>query len=116
VIVYVVVAVGETDFVPLVATVPILLSMDADVAFVELQVRVADWPFVIDAGETVNVTVGAGVGGGVTTLPLLVPQELKPARRVMARTTNKKPLLFILFPLFNAGENLPATMNIALNI
>jgi hypothetical protein len=63
-IVYVVVCAGDTLWVPLVCTVPMLLSICADAAFVELHVRVELWPAVTDAGLAVSVTVGAGVVEG----------------------------------------------------
>ena len=64
VIVYVVVCAGDTLCVPLVCTVPMLLSICADAAFVEFHVRVELWPAVTAAGLAVSVTVGAGVVEG----------------------------------------------------
>ena len=60
---YVVVAMGETDCVPLTALLP-LHPPEAvhDVALVDDHVSVEDWPAVIDAGEAEMVTVGAGAG------------------------------------------------------
>lgn len=54
--------VGDTDSVPLVFLLPDH-PFDALqlVALVELQVRVEEFPFVIEVGLAVNVTVGAGV-------------------------------------------------------
>jgi hypothetical protein len=54
-----VVAVGETDLVPEVLTVPIPLSIETDVAFVLDHVRVDDCPEVMLVGLAVIVTVGA---------------------------------------------------------
>ena len=64
--VYVGVAVGVTDCVPLVALVPVqpLLAVH-EVAFVELHESVADPPVVIEVGFADRVAVG-GVGGNVT--------------------------------------------------
>jgi hypothetical protein len=65
-----VLVVGVTTCVPDVAFVPVH-PFDAvhEVALVELQVRVALWPEVIEVEEVVRVTVGTGspgkpVGGG----------------------------------------------------
>lgn len=65
--VYVVLDVGETDCVPLVALVPVQ-PFDAvhDVAFVVDQVRVAELPVTIDEAEGVRVRVGAGITLTVT--------------------------------------------------
>jgi hypothetical protein len=60
VIVYVVVCVGETLYVPLGWTVPILLSICADVAFVDVHVSVEPWPELIAVGLALSETVGAG--------------------------------------------------------
>ncbi len=55
-----VVVVGETD-VELVVAVEVRPVMLALVAFVELQVSVADWPEVMEDGEAEIVHVGATV-------------------------------------------------------
>jgi len=47
-----------TDFVPDVPTVPTLLSIVNDVAFVDVQVRVELPPLVMFVGLAVSVTVG----------------------------------------------------------
>jgi len=54
--------VGETDCVPEIAFVPVQ-PPDAvqEVALVEDQERVEDWPEVIEEGEEERETVGAGV-------------------------------------------------------
>jgi hypothetical protein len=58
--------VGETDCVPLVLFEPDQVPEAVHaVAFVEFQVRVDDWPEVIEVGDAVSVTVGAGVDVGV---------------------------------------------------
>ncbi len=63
--VYVVGAVGETDWVPLVLLVPVQPPLAVQlVAFVLLQVRVVDWPVVTLAGVAVRERVGV-VGVGV---------------------------------------------------
>jgi hypothetical protein len=62
--VYVVVEVGETTTLPLVP-VPTPLH---DVALVELQVRVDDWPEVITCGLAVRVSVGGGVPAVTVTV------------------------------------------------
>jgi hypothetical protein len=54
---------GETDCEPLTATGP-MPSIVALVAFVVDQKRVADWPGLMAAGETLMLAVGAGGGGG----------------------------------------------------
>jgi hypothetical protein len=64
VIVYVVVCVGETFCVPVGCTAPMLLSICADVALVELQVRVELWPAVTVAGFALSETVGVGAVEG----------------------------------------------------
>ena len=51
-------AVGETVVDPLNGTEPTPLSMVTEAAFVELHVKVADCPLVIDVGVAVNVMVG----------------------------------------------------------
>ena len=63
VIVYVVSDIGVTDFEPPATgvTAPILLSIDAPVAFVVVQVSVEEPPFVTECGFAVSVQVGAGV-------------------------------------------------------
>ena len=59
--IYVVVWTGETVFEPLGATAPMPLSMLVDVAFAEVQVRVAGWPSVIVVGDAERAQVGAGI-------------------------------------------------------
>jgi copper(I)-binding protein len=63
VMVYVVVCVGDTEREPFSATVPIPLSMLAEVAFVEVQERVEVTPEWMLVGFAERLTVGAG---GVT--------------------------------------------------
>jgi len=61
------VAAGETDTLPDVAP-PVVKSLLAqEVAFVELQVRVDDWPRLIVLGFGTSVTAGAGVVGAAVT-------------------------------------------------
>ena len=58
--------VGATDCVPLVDLVPDQpLEAVQEVLFVELQVRVLEFPEVMLPGEAERVTTGAGVGVGV---------------------------------------------------
>ena len=47
-------------------TVPMPLSMLADVAFVVVHVSIAVWPAVMVAGDAVKVAVGGGGGWTVT--------------------------------------------------
>jgi hypothetical protein len=72
--VYVVVALGVTSTVPEAAgeTVPAPLSIVTVVAFLLLQVSVAFWPAMIEAGETVSVSVGAGCVTVTVTLAVAV--------------------------------------------
>lgn len=75
--VYVVVTEGETLRAPLVATGPIPLSIDADVAFDVLQVRSALPPTVIVEGVAVNEFTTGSRGKTVTdTVAVTVPPEL----------------------------------------
>jgi hypothetical protein len=54
-------AVGFTDCVPLVALVPVHpFEAVHEVALVEAQVSVDDWPLVIEVGDALNVTTGSG--------------------------------------------------------
>jgi hypothetical protein len=64
----VVVAVGETDLVPLVPTLPTPLSIEPAVALVELQERVELLPTTMLVGLTESVQVGVAGGGGVEPL------------------------------------------------
>jgi hypothetical protein len=52
----------------------------ADVAFVEVQVRVAFWPAMMAAGCADNDTVGIGGGGGDVSLPDEPDEPAHPAR------------------------------------
>jgi hypothetical protein len=75
---YVVVVVGVTVAVPLVVLVPLHPPVARQLlAFVVLQLRLADWPAIIIGVAVVNVSVGAGVVGcvtvTVTVLMSLVP-------------------------------------------
>jgi len=65
--VYVVLAVGETDCELESAFVPVNIPPEAvhDVAPVDDHVSVDDCPALIDVGDAVSVTIGAGVDGGV---------------------------------------------------
>jgi hypothetical protein len=90
--VYVVVVAGVTVVVPDEATVPTPLSIATDFAFVELHVRVAGCPAVIDAGATVNVMVGALDWPPPLLIPPL-PLEFPPveqAENVRARTHERR--------------------------
>ncbi len=59
--VYVVLAVGETSWVPVgTGTLPTPLSMLMEVALVAVQLRVDFWPAMIEVGEAEKVRVGAG--------------------------------------------------------
>jgi hypothetical protein len=44
------------------------------VAFAVLQLKAADWPDTIDAGDALNVTVGAGVDEVTVTVALAVTE------------------------------------------
>ena len=72
VMVYVVVADGVTTRVPLKATVPMPWLMLTVVAFVDDQVSVVFWPRLIDAGDTLMLTVG-GWFTVTVTLAVLEP-------------------------------------------
>jgi hypothetical protein len=63
----VVVAFGETDMVPLTATLPIPWSMETEVAFSAFQESVVDWPAVMLMLLAETFSVGGGAGGGVAT-------------------------------------------------
>jgi hypothetical protein len=81
-----VVVAGVTCAVPDGATVPTPLSIVTDFAFVELHVRVAGCPAVIDPGAAVNMMVGA-----LARPP--PPLELPPveqAENVRVRTQERK--------------------------
>ncbi len=65
--------VGETDWVPEVAFVPVQPPEAVQlVALVELQVRVLEFPEVMLEGEAERVTTGAGVGAGGGVVPPVV--------------------------------------------
>jgi len=70
----VVVTAGDTDWLPLVALVPVqpLLAVQ-EVALVELQLSVAAAPVVMLVGEAASVTMVVG-GGGVTVPRGMIPQ------------------------------------------
>lgn len=71
--IYVVVTVGDTTFVPEVATVPTALLMLTEVALEVDHVRVEELPEVIEAGETDRLAVGkAEVDALTVTVALLV--------------------------------------------
>jgi len=62
--------VGVTDWEPVAAWPPLQAPLAVqETAWVLDQVRVADWPAVIDVGLTDRVTVGIGAGGAVDPLP-----------------------------------------------
>ena len=68
-IVYVVVAVGDTLFVPLTASVPVQPPLAVhEEALVLDQVKVVDSPDVIDAVAAFNFAVGAGGGAAELTV------------------------------------------------
>jgi hypothetical protein len=71
--IYVVVTVGDTTFVPEVATVPTALLMLTEVALEVDHVRVEELPEVIEAGEADRLAVGkAEVDALTVTVALLV--------------------------------------------
>ena len=51
---------GETELLPLSATLPTVGAMETEVALVELQVSVETWPAKTVAGEALRDTVGTG--------------------------------------------------------
>jgi hypothetical protein len=55
--------VGVTVVLPVTATVPILLLIEAEAALADVQVSVALDPAVTVVGEAANVTVGGGAVG-----------------------------------------------------
>jgi hypothetical protein len=62
--------VGVTAWEPIAAWLPLQAPLAVqEAAWVLDQVRVADWPAVIDVGLTDRVTVGIGAGGAVDPLP-----------------------------------------------
>ena len=61
---------GETLIVPLVPTVPTLGWIVHEVALVEVQERVEDWPLVMLTGLAEMVTVGGG--GSLTAMVTLL--------------------------------------------
>jgi hypothetical protein len=69
--VYVVVEVGLTLVEPESACEPRPLSMETDVAFADVQVRVDDWPLMIVVGDAENVAVG-GVAAETVTVTCAV--------------------------------------------
>ena len=77
-----VVAVGVTLRVPLAGTVPRLGLIVTVAAPVEDHDNVADWPAVIDVGDTDNVTVGRGTGAGAATVSVTCVVAVSPAELV----------------------------------
>ncbi len=69
--VYVVVVVGDTDFVPVLDTVPIFWSMDTDVAPFMAHERVELPPEVIDDGLDVKLVISGGPAGFTVTLAVI---------------------------------------------
>ena len=62
--------VGVTDWEPVAAWPPLHAPLAVqETAWVLDQVKVADWPAVIDVGLTDRVTVGVGAGGAADPLP-----------------------------------------------
>jgi hypothetical protein len=82
--VYVVVAGGETDRVPLVGTAPTPLSIDALVAFVVVQARDVDSPSLMVVGAAVNVAVGGGTTVIVTCFVTVSPRRASPTLRLQS--------------------------------
>jgi hypothetical protein len=83
---------------PLTATLPMLLSIDAETALVEVQVNVALAPAVMEAGAAVRVAVGTG-GGGVEEDPPPQPLNTVSARSIQGRDQAGSAIFFIFrFP------------------
>ncbi len=76
--VYVVVAVGVTETEPLVGCVPMLLSIETEVALFVDQVSVELWPEVIDVGFAVKLMVGADVPELTVTVAVAVAEPPGP--------------------------------------
>jgi hypothetical protein len=68
------VAAGVTVLEPFRATVPMFWLMEAEVALVVVQLKVDDWPLMIEIGLAAKVTVGGGVV--TVTLALAVREPL----------------------------------------
>ena len=76
---------GETDCVPETALVPVHPPLAVqDVAFVDDQERVDDWPEVIDAGLAARETVGAGATLETVTLIFTAVAVFPAASRAVA--------------------------------
>lgn len=90
VMLYVAVAVGDTDLVPLMANVPDQAPPAVhEVAEVLLHVRVEDWPEVMVNGLPLSVAVGLEGGGVVTVLLVFPPQAVIRTATAESRTCAK---------------------------
>ena len=95
-----VLVVGESVCVPLVALAPVQpLLAEQDVALVELQVKVVEFLVVIDVGLAESVAVGVGVVAlCVVTFTIVEYAERLPAASV-ARV-RKRYVVFAVSPVF----------------
>lgn len=83
------VAVGLTSCEPLAATAPMPLSIETDVAFVVVHVRVLDWPWGMVVGLAENVMVGWAAWTVRVVDPLTEPEAtmivVEPVATLLAR-------------------------------
>jgi hypothetical protein len=84
--VYVVLALGETLWLPEVATAPMPLSMETDVAFVVFHVRVELPPAAIEVGLALKLIVGGGFVEELTVM-LIEVLGMRPAWSHACTTT-----------------------------